>query len=117
MYSDSWILKYEIISQTWQVQYLYACYFSTVTMITVGFGDILPMNPLEVLVNIFTMLVSCGVYAYILNKIGTIFEKFSESDNQIKQDLYIINSYMKKKCISKQLQSHIREYLDYYWRE
>jgi hypothetical protein len=50
-------------------------------MITVGFGDILPMNPMEVLVNIFTMLVSCGVYAYILNKIGTIFEKFSESDN------------------------------------
>lgn len=53
-------------------------------MITVGYGDILPKNPLEVLVNIFTMLISCGVYAYTLNKVGAIFEKFSESENQLK---------------------------------
>jgi hypothetical protein len=50
-------------------------------MITVGYGDILPKNSMEVLVNIFTMLVSCGVYAYLLNKVGTIFEKLSFEDN------------------------------------
>lgn len=73
-------------------------------MITVGYGDILPKNPMEVLVNIFTMLISCGVYAYILNKVGAIFEKLSAQDNQRKHDLYIINSYMKKKKINKILQ-------------
>lgn len=85
-------------------------------MITVGFGDFSPQNPLEVLVNIFTMLVSCGVYAYILNKIGSIFEKFSARDDKIKRDHYIINSYMNKKQINKDLQQNIRQYLDFYWR-
>lgn len=103
-YERSWIDNSRITDLSWQIKYLYACYFSTVTMITVGYGDITPQNPLEVLVNIFTMLISCGVYAYILNKIGSIFEDFSARDDQIKQDLYIINQYMTKKQISKPLQ-------------
>lgn len=43
-------------------------------MCTVGYGDITPQNNNELLLSIITILVTCGVYAYILNTIGVIFE-------------------------------------------
>lgn len=46
-------------------------------MCTVGYGDITPQNNDELLLSIVTMFVTCGVYAYILNMIGVIFEDFN----------------------------------------
>ena len=65
--------KRGIRDQNWSVQYLNAYYFSTVTMITVGYGDIVPNCTFEMIYCILTMLMACGVYAYSLNAIGTIF--------------------------------------------
>ncbi len=64
---NSWITKRNLGSDAWTAKYLQAYYFVTVTMITVGYGDITPQNPVEMLICIFTMLFSCGVFAqYIL---------------------------------------------------
>lgn len=63
------------------------------------------------------MLTSCGFFAYCINKIGAIFEQLQEEENEINKNLYVINNYMHKKSISKELQYNIREYLDYYWNE
>ena len=41
-------------------------------MITVGYGDILPVNNGEMILNIVTMMIACGIFGYTLNKIGTI---------------------------------------------
>ncbi len=49
---------------------MHAYYYSTVTMTTVGYGDITATTDLEVLLNIFTMFVACGVFAYSFNEIG-----------------------------------------------
>lgn len=63
-------------------------------MITVGYGDILPENPIEMVACIVTMLFACGVFAYSVNAIGMIFEAFNSEETAIKQNLYIINNYM-----------------------
>jgi hypothetical protein len=39
-------------------------------MITVGYGDIVPINPTEKIYVIIMTLVSCGIFAYALNIIG-----------------------------------------------
>ena len=55
-------------------EYAYAFYFSTVTMVSVGFGDISPVNIYEVIIcNIF-MLIACGMFAHTINTIGVIAE-------------------------------------------
>ena len=41
-------------------------------MITVGFGDIYPVNEDEKLFTIFAMLLACGVFAYTMNTMGSV---------------------------------------------
>lgn len=38
--------------------------------ITVGYGDIVPVNTNEMILCILTMLIACGVFGYSLNIIG-----------------------------------------------
>lgn len=44
-------------------------------MSSVGYGDVTPVNELEMLVCILLMLFACGVFAFILNKIGVIIDE------------------------------------------
>jgi len=44
-------------------------------MVTVGYGDMSPVNSLEQLICIILMLITCGVFAYAVGKIGQIFEE------------------------------------------
>jgi hypothetical protein len=73
---NSWIKRYELVDASWQIKYLKSFYFMTVTMITVGYGDIVPISDLETLVAIISMLIACGVFAYTVNAIGMIIQDF-----------------------------------------
>lgn len=42
-------------------------------MSTVGFGDISPTTYYEKIITIFLTIVSCGVFAFAMNTVGTIF--------------------------------------------
>jgi hypothetical protein len=68
----------------WFIKYTYALYFAVTTMITVGYGDIHPVNYIEALFVIFGMFVSCGVFAYSFNLIGDLVREFNRMQNEFK---------------------------------
>ena len=41
-------------------------------MATVGYGDYAPTTGKEMILSIFTMMVCCGMFAYVVNSIGSI---------------------------------------------
>ncbi len=49
-------------------------------MATIGYGDIIPMNNLEVTFTTITVFIASGLFAYTLNSIGTIFSNLNEEE-------------------------------------
>jgi len=84
-------------------------------MTTIGFGDIVPKNIVEMVVCIFTMIIACVIFGYTINSIGSIFVDLQKEDVEKKENLFVINRYLNEKSITRELQSTVREYLEYYW--
>jgi hypothetical protein len=86
--STTWLSIKHLEEAPWEVRYLYSIYWSIVTMITVGYGDLTPQNSQEVLFTCCAMLIGCGMFAYSINIIGTYTEKISRRNNEFRFFLF-----------------------------
>ena len=53
-------------------------YWAVTTIVTVGYGDIIPVTETEKILCIFTMLIANGVFGYSMSNIGTIFGQINK---------------------------------------
>lgn len=83
-YPKTWISVEEINTNNWQEGYTYAFYWATITIMTVGYGDVVPQNTIERIYVIFTAIMGCGVFAFNVSMIGRICEKMSKDDEEFK---------------------------------
>lgn len=60
----NWITRVGIQDEHWWTIYFYAFYWGSTIMLTIGFGDVLPGNPREVIITAFLELISCIVLGY-----------------------------------------------------
>ena len=86
-------------------------------MMTVGYGDIVPQNPLEISFTVFTIFVGCIVVGYNINKIGNIFHDMNKETMKIQENINKINKFMDSKRINGNLQMRIRAYLKFVWEK
>ncbi|KAM3135781.1 hypothetical protein pb186bvf_012178 [Paramecium bursaria] len=94
----------------WNVLYINSLYFMSVTMFTVGYGDIHPYNMGEKVFCLFFMFLCTFQLSYSVNTIGAILKDLSESNQKIRTKMLQINQYIKN--FNK---FRVREYLRYYW--
>ena len=64
------------------------------TMTTVGFGDIVPNTSIEKLVCILSMILSCGVFAFIMGSIGSFVNRKDAKLQNLKDEVLKIESFM-----------------------
>ena len=63
-------------------------------MITVGYGDIHPVNRIERIFAIITTLVACGIFGYMISEVGTIFKTLTYENKLFKQNMVLLVSHM-----------------------
>ncbi|CAD8196694.1 unnamed protein product [Paramecium octaurelia] len=112
---SSWLEAKQVLDKSFADQYLYSFYYSTVTMFTVGYGDITPQTNPEMIVSIIFMSVCSVQLSYSVSTVSSIIEQISGFKKEKKRKFNIINNYMQQKNISYELQFQIREYLNYFW--
>ena len=114
----NWLVSMKIQNESNFTKYIYSLYWTIVTIMTVGYGDISAQNEYEALFSIFSIIFGSGLYGFILNSIGVILQNNQKKDQYLRNDLTtVINNFMERKNIDIKLQRKIQEYLNFLWNE
>lgn len=83
-FPNTWLTVTNVENADWNIRYIYSIYWAITTMVTVGYGDVVPITPIEKVYAIICMLLACGIFGYIMNRIGSIFSSFEENSFEYK---------------------------------
>jgi voltage-gated potassium channel len=95
--------------------YLEAFYWTVTTLTTIGYGDIVPTNPVQFFYVIIVMLMGAAVYGFIIGNIANIIANIDVAKSQFREKLENVNTFLKYRNIPAELQKRIRDYYDYLW--
>lgn len=108
-----WLQEYSLIDASVYEQYIASFYFFIETMTTVGYGDFRPISPNERLYQIFCMLISCGIFAYIIGSLGKILSTQFDAENRFKEKIMVINKFLSERDVNDNLRIKIKTFLEH----
>eukprot|EP00347_Sterkiella_histriomuscorum_P008075 403346469 len=95
--------------------YINSLYWSFTTMCTVGYGDFHPNTTYERMTSMVIMILSSGIFAFIIGDIGRIVSGFNGLAAQFRESMIYVDKFLKQKQIPNQLRSQVKRYLEYNW--
>ncbi|EWS74441.1 cyclic nucleotide-binding domain protein (macronuclear) [Tetrahymena thermophila SB210] len=111
---SGWINNQMLQDKEWWQFYIFSLYWALTLMTT---GSSIASTTFETCYTVFIMLFITIIFGYILNVIGQILSEIEEKDQNRRRDVNILNDYMRKKNISKLLQSKVNLNLEYYYQQ
>lgn len=95
--------------------YIRALYWVVTTVVTVGYGDVVPVNNFEYVFAIAVMLVGAFMYAFIIGNIANLLRNLDAERSRYYRRVEAIGAYLDERPIPLRLKSQVRDYYDYLW--
>ena len=93
--------------------YFAAFYWSSMTMTTIGYGDIVPSTLTERIFCSIMMLVGAFAYGYIIGAVGNVIAQANEKKNKFYALMGELNSFLDEGKLTPALRIRLREYFKY----
>jgi voltage-gated potassium channel Kch len=93
--------------------YIAAFYWSSMTMTTIGYGDILPSTWVERIFVSAAMLIGAFMYGYIIGAVGNVIAQANSKKNEFYALMGELNSFLDEGKLSPELRIRLREYFKY----
>ena len=103
-HEQNWIADSALDAEDRTTLYANAFYYSIISMTTIGYGDIRPINVFEKLYVTLMAIVSSGNFAYTVNSIGQILSELAKKKERFEHDRHILLHYLEERSISRPLQ-------------
>lgn len=96
--------------------YANAIYWSFTTLTTVGYGDIVPCNEMEMLFATAAMVVGSALFAYIVGNISSVVTSIKGQELKMKERMRELQEYIALRKIPKQLADQVRRQCMHLWK-
>ncbi len=97
--------------------YVDALYWTTSTITTVGYGDIVPVTLDQKVYAIFVMMLGVGIYAYLIGNIASLISSLDPVRANYMQQRERLGAFMQYRALPIPLRHRIQRYFDYVWDE
>jgi CRP-like cAMP-binding protein len=114
-YPQTWLSSMVLADASRVELYVSAMYWALTTAISVGYGDIKPMNIAETNVCLGSMVVSSVIFAYLVGSVTALVAQQTEHETAHREQFMILVSYLKRKEVPKSLTHRVKRYFNYLW--
>ncbi|KAL4460796.1 hypothetical protein ABPG72_016603 [Tetrahymena utriculariae] len=111
--SNSWLAAQHMTDAPWGSRYIISIYFAFITMMTVGYGDVVPVTNYERIYVIFMTLLSSAIFGYVVNTIGQLYNQQAQKLEQFSKRKQEINLFMDDRKIDSNTKIDVLNYLEY----
>lgn len=106
----TWLDQYLGASPSTFSQYISAFYWSTMTVTTIGYGDVTPQTDQERIMACICMFTGCSVYAVIIGSICGLVTQMDQAGNEFQASMDHLNVYMEEVRLPHGLRVDLRRY-------
>ena len=96
--------------------YIKSLYWAYITMITTGFGDIVPLHINETLWCIFSMFVGVLITALTIANLQRTIGQFDAARLSFQRKMEMIRKFMNYRSLPKDIQERVMSFYDYQWK-
>ena len=108
---SNWLVKKNLAHLPWGEKFIWAFYWATTIMLTVGFGDISPTTTDEALCIIFIETLGCILLTYNINSVGNIIRDIASYSKEKETNLKALSRIQDKFSLSEEVRNKIKNYL------
>jgi hypothetical protein len=105
---ESWLQVWELEDASIDRKYLASLYWAAVTVSTVGYGDIVPSNNIEMFICLFLLFSGVALYSYIVSTLSNLFSSVHQGDETIQSRVLVITAFAQKQKFSRHLTKKIQ---------
>jgi CRP-like cAMP-binding protein len=91
--------------------YVAALYWSTMTLTTIGYGDVSPANAAEMVFMVIAMLLGAAVFSFVVGTCCSLVEGLDKMGLQFQEEFDAVNDYMHICGIDKNMRRRVRAYV------
>jgi hypothetical protein len=115
--TENWITKYNFSFNDKFEMYIASFYYILVTIYTIGYGDIVPVNIYEKLCMILFMLIGSMLYSYAVSTLSTMFSQNNTSYTEYRKRLDTLKSINNEYNIPVNLFNKLKQTLKNHYKK
>jgi CRP-like cAMP-binding protein len=109
---ENWVRRYQLNDTDKDELYLISVYFVMQTIVTIGFGDVVPKTLLERSYTLFLLMIGVGFYSYIIGNLSSIVQTLESDSSALNRKLNVLREFSKDQNIDRKIFDKIRRYLE-----
>ena len=95
--------------------YLRALYWTTTTLTTVGYGDVTPISPGQVVYAMLVMVLGAAMFGYVIGNVANLLANADSLRTQHLARLERATLFLRDRGVPRGLRRRLRDYYDYLW--